>query len=163
MKPPIYVVDTHTVVWFVKGHYHRLGINPFIVLIHPRARLVVSAYSLEEVQRKFEPRTNSANHIRIPPTALLRLLHQCTNIRILPRGSACLAKEFQLHSKVRNHLEDIPFQDIPIAATVLVVRDYYHGPVVLITSDRKLKAWASRMSLTVIMSQVPLRDLPPGR
>ncbi len=162
-KPPIYVMDTHTLVWFAKGHAQRLGVNSLLVLIHPRARLVVPIYALEEIERRFTPRINSPNYINIPPTALLRLLHHCANVRILPRGSACLAKEFQLRHLVQMHIENIPSQDIPIAAAVLVVRDYHHGRVVLLTSDGKLKAWATRIGVSVITSGIPIRHLPSGR
>jgi len=56
----------------------------------------------------------------IPPTALLRVVAKCCNVRVLERGTPVLAREFQLKRDQRQNRIDT--QDIPIAAAVLVVR-----------------------------------------
>jgi rRNA-processing protein FCF1 len=160
MKPPAYVVDTQTLVWFAKGLVGNLGLNAFVALIHPRARVLVPSYVLEEIQRKFARKVNSNREIKIPPTALLRVLLHCSNARILPRGEAVLAREFKLQTNVAKRAEVVSSQDIPIAAAVLVVRDFYPGPVVLITSDRGLRKWAASIGVPVLSRQPPFQFLP---
>ncbi len=78
----------------------------------------------------------------------------------LPRGVALLAREFQLHQSARKSRDAVPTQDIPIAAAVLVVRDYYKGPVVLMTSDSKLKKWSLAIGVPVVWNQLPFQFLP---
>lgn len=160
MKPAIYVVDTQALVWFTKGLPRVMGLNAYVALTHPRARIVIPSYVLEEIQRKFEPRTKSNKTIKIPPTALLRLLYQCSNVRILPRGGALLAREFRLQQKARKGSEVVSAQDIPIAAAVLTVRDYYDGPIVLVTADGKLRRWSLANGVPVVWNQVPFLFLP---
>jgi len=44
---PIYVLDTHALVWFTKGHAHKLGLNALLAMLSPRARVVIPSYALE--------------------------------------------------------------------------------------------------------------------
>jgi hypothetical protein len=159
MIPPIYVIDTHALVWFVKGRLAQFGLNAFVSMIHPRARLVIPSHAFTEVQQKFTPKLDSRkNNMRVPPTPLLRLVSKCSNVKILPRGPASLAWEFRLKRADRTHsLDD---QDIAIAAAVLVARQYYEGPVALITYDGPLTEWASSAGVPVIWNQRPFRLLP---
>ena len=145
MKAPAYVLDTHVLVWFAKGHAHKLGLNSLMALLGRRARIVVPSYALEEVQRQFSPSMRAGKDMLVPPTPLLRLILKCLNARVLPRGPALLAEEFRLHKRHSS----IPVQDIPIAAAVLVAKKYYDGPVLLATCDRELKRWAGNMGIPV--------------
>jgi hypothetical protein len=148
MISPVYVLDTQCLVWFVKGHARKLGLNALLAIQSPHARIVIPSYALEEIQRKFNPKMQSSKDaIRIPPTALLRVVTECSNVRVLARGSAVLAREFQLKNGQRQN--GIPDQDIAIAAAVLVVKQYYNGPVLLLTSDRRFRAWAGGNGITV--------------
>jgi hypothetical protein len=159
MKPALLVVDTHALIWFVKGSVLPLGLNSFVSMIHPRARIVIPLHALTEVQQKFTPKMDSKkSSVRVPPTALLRLLNKCTNVRILPRGSVSLAWEFRLKRDKRTI--GIPDQDIAIAAAVMVARQHYDGPVALITKDGPLTKWASSAGVPVIWHQLPFKLLP---
>ncbi len=153
VNPPVYVIDTHILAWFVQGLFRKLSHCRAAVwtLINPRTRIVIPSYALEEVRNKFpylNMRKNN-NNIAIPPTALLRLLQLCSNAKILPRGEAILAKEFSLTMMLHHRRINIDAQDIPIAAAVLVAKDYYKGPIVLITSDTKLERWALSAGVSV--------------
>ena len=161
MRPPIYVIDTNTLVWFAKGLVGKFNLNAFVALIHPRARVVVPSYVLDEIRQKFKPFGNKNNSINIPPSALLRTLVQCSNAKLLPRGLAAVqAIEFRLRSRVDRRLEEIGIQDIPIAAAVLVLQECYGDPVVLITSDGKLNRWASMRGVRILGPHFPFRFLP---
>ena len=159
MNSPVYVLDTHALVWYVKGRMSQFGLNAFISMIHPRARIVIPAYALIEVQQKFTPKMDGKkNSMRIPPTPLLRLLCKCSNVRILPRGPETLAWEFRLkHTNRTNHIDD---QDIAIAAAVLVVRQHCEEPVALVTNDGSLVKWASSAGVPIIWNHRPFRFLP---
>jgi len=127
MIKPVFVLDTHALVWFTRGQAHRLGLNALLAMLSPRAQIVVPAYAFEEISLRFGPKLQMAKDPAIPPTALLRLVRRCSNVRILGRDAAVTAREIQLRSN--QHQNRIDIQDIPIAAAVLVVRDYYNGPV----------------------------------
>jgi hypothetical protein len=152
MNPPIFVVDTHALVWFVKGRRSQLGVGSFLTMIHPCARIVLPSHSLREVEQKFTPKMSS-NCVRVPPTALLRLVYKCSNVRIIPEGPAFLACEFRLRREKRAN--SLPAQDIPIAASVIIARQYYDGPVALITKDRALTRWARSVKIPVVWNQHP--------
>jgi rRNA-processing protein FCF1 len=160
MRPPVYVIDTNALVWFAKGLVGKFNLNAFVALIHPRARVVVPSYVLEEIGQKFRPFGNNNNSIKIPPSALLRTLVQCSNAKLLPRGAAVQATEFRLMSRVNRRLEEIDKQDIPIAAATLVVQECCGDPVVLITSDGKLIRWASTNGVHTLGPHLPFRFLP---
>jgi PIN domain nuclease of toxin-antitoxin system len=148
MTSPVYVLDTHCLVWFVKGHGRKLGLSTLLNLQNPHAKIVIPSFALEEIQGKFNPKMQSnKDAIKIPPTALLRLVIKCSNVRVLTRGPSVLAREFQLKNRQRQN--DIPAQDVAIAAAVLVVRQSYSGPVLLLTRDFRLKAWAIRNGVTI--------------
>ena len=156
-KPAVYVVDTHALVWFLRGEVHKMGLSALFCMLHPRLRLIVPSYALEEVHRKFGP-TMQAGEILVPPSALLRLLLKCSNVRILNRGAAVLAREFQLKRQQRTNR--IPDQDIPIAASVLAVQQHYEGKTVLLSGDSALKSWGVLNGITVIWNQRPVEGLP---
>ena len=158
MSEPVFVLDTHALIWFVKGYAHRLGLNALLAMLSPRARVVVPSYAFEEISVRFGPKLQLAKDPAIPPAALLRLVKKCSNVRVLDRGAALIAREIQLRSG--QHQNGIDSQDIPIAAAVLVVRDYYRGTVVLVTSDHRLKRWASNIGITVVWNQRPVEWLP---
>jgi hypothetical protein len=158
MINPVYVLDTCAVVWFAKGQESRLGKNALLAMLNPRARVIIPSYVLEEIQRGFGPSMKLGKHPAIPPTAILRLVGKCSNVKVLDRGSAVLAQEFQLETNERQNRID--HQDIPIAAAVLVVREYYKGPVMLVTYDPRLKAWAAGVGITVLWNQRPVEWLP---
>jgi rRNA-processing protein FCF1 len=161
MISPTYVIDTQALVWLIKGSVRKLGLNSFVTLIHPRARVVVPSYVLEEINQKFaRPRIDMSSEIKVPPTALLRLLHRCVNVRILPRGAESLAKEFKLRNYVQRKL--IAAQDVPIAAAALVVRDYCPDPVVLITRDRELRRWANTVGVEILSDRESAFRLLPN-
>jgi len=157
MNPPLFVVDTHALVWFVKGCVLQLRSNSFVSMIHPRARIVIPSYAFTEVQREFTPKMGR-NNMRVPPTPLLRLVSKCSNVRILPSDPALLAWEFRL--KRNNRANGIPDQDIAIAAAVMVAREHYEGPVALITKDGPLVKWALSAGVPVIWNQSPFQLLP---
>ncbi len=152
MKVAAHVVDTQTLVWFAMGLLPKLSRSVYQRLTGGGVCIVVPSYVLEEIQIKFPSANRRPKDVPIPPTALLRVLHQCSNARLLPRGEAILAREFKLDRMRRERKIDIDVQDIPIAAAVLVVRDYHSGPTILVTSDQKLGRWASGINLSVIWS-----------
>jgi hypothetical protein len=159
MKYPLFVIDTHALIWFIKGKGRQLGLNAFVLMIHPRSRIVIPAYALMEVQRKFTAKMDSKKtSMRVPPTALLRLVSKCSNVRILPNCLASLAWEFRI--KRDKSAIGIPDQDIPIAAAVMVSRQQYSGPVALITNDGPLEKWAFSVGVPVIWNQQPFQLLP---
>jgi hypothetical protein len=159
MNPPLFVIDTHALVWFVKGRVLQLQLHSFVSMIHPRARIVIPSHAFTEVQQKFTSKMDSKkNSIRVPPTPLLRLVGKCSNVRILPNDPTSLAWEFRL--KRDNRTNGIADQDIPIAAAVMVVRQHYDGPVALITKDGPLVKWASSAGVPVIWNQCPFQLLP---
>jgi hypothetical protein len=150
MNPAVYVLDTHIVAWFALGLLKKLNPAAVWTLFDRKARIVIPSYVLQEIRNKFPYLNMRKNHdIPIPPTALLRLLQRCSNARILPRGEAILAKEFSLTLMLSQRQIDIAAQDIPIAAAVLVAKDYYGGPIILITSDAKLEKWALSVGVPV--------------
>ena len=156
LKPAIYVVDTHIVVWFAEGLYTNLSWAATGTLLDPRTRIVIPSYVLQEIRNKFPYlNTRKNNQIAISPTALLRLLHRCSNARILPRGEAILAKEFALELMRSKRQIDVEAQDIPVAAAVLVAKEYYGGPTTLITSDEKLEKWALSVGIPVLQRRPP--------
>lgn len=159
MNAPLFVVDTHALVWFVKGRVLQLGLNSFVSMIHPRARIVIPSHAFTEVQQKFTHKMDSKkDSMRVPPTPLLRLANKCSNVRILPSGPTSLAWEFRLkRDKRTNGISD---QDIAIAAAVMVTRQHYNGPVALITKDGPLAKWASSAGVPVIWNQRPFQLLP---
>jgi hypothetical protein len=134
-----------------------MGLSALFCMLHPRLRLIVPSYVLEEVHRDFRP-TMQPRDILIPPSALLRLLLNCSNVRILNRGAAVLAREFQLKRQQRTN--QITDQDIPIAASVLAVQQHYEGKTVLLSGDSALKSWGALNGITVIWNQRPLEGLP---
>lgn len=159
MNPPLFVIDTHALVWFVKGRGPQLGLHALVSMVHPRARIVIPSHALAEVQQMFTPKmAGKKSSIRIPPTALLRLLSNCLNARVLPNGPASLAWEFRLRQARRTN--GIPDQDIPIAAAVMVARQCADGDVALITRDGALVKWASSVGVPVIWNRWPFRVLP---
>jgi hypothetical protein len=151
VNSPVFVLDTHAIVWFTKGSLHQIGSTAFFSMSHYRARIVVPSYAFTEIQQKFNYKMDGKREsMRIPPTPLLRLISICSNVRILPRGPATLAWEFKLlRDKLSNGISD---QDIPIAATTMVTRDYYDGPVGLITRDGSLSKWASSVGIPIVWS-----------
>jgi hypothetical protein len=152
MNPLVVVLDTHALVWFAKSSVPLLGSEAFSAMFQYRSRIVIPSYAFTEIQLKFTPKMDSKkNNMRVPPTPLLRLVSNCSNVRILPRGPATLAWEFKLmRDKSRNGISD---QDIPIAAASMVARDYYDGPIGLITKDRILEKWASSMGISIIWTR----------
>ena len=152
MNFPVFVIDTHALVWFSKGNVSLLGSGAARAMLQFRARIVVPSFAFTEIQLKFSPKMDSKkNSMRVPPTPLLRLVSNCSNVRILPRGPATLAWEAKL---MRNRLTNgIPDQDIPIAAASMVARDYYEGPIALITKDGPLAKWAPSAGISIVWSR----------
>lgn len=146
---PILVLDTQIVVRFVLGLHLKLSGKVFHDLVEARARVVIPAYSLQEIQIKFPYSNRKDGDIPIPPTTLMRLVRHCSNARILSRGAAVLVREFELDRMRRLCRINLDSQDIPIAAALLVVRDYSRDAIALVTSDAKLGAWASSMGVPV--------------
>lgn len=151
MNSPVFVLDTHALVWFTKGILHQIGATALFSMSQYRARIVVPSYAFTEIQIKFTHKMDGkSNSMRLPPTPLLRLMSKCSNVRILPRGPATLAWEFKLsREKLSNGISD---QDIPIAAATMVTRDYYDGQVGLITRDGSLSKWGSSVGIPIIWS-----------
>lgn len=150
MIPPLFVLDTQALVRYLKGLRRRLGSEAFKIMIHPRARIVVPSYALEEIQAKFARLVSqSGREISIPPTACLRLLLRCSNTRVFPRGATVLAEEFRLGGRTPRK-SPLERQDIPVAATVLAIRRGYAGTVSLVTCDQKLRIWASCERIPVV-------------
>lgn len=148
MSSHVYVVDTCALIWFVRGDV-RLGLAARQALLNPTARVVVPAYSIEEIQRKFSPYMQPTRDIpAIPPTPLLRLLAKCSNAKVLDRGLAVIAREIALKNSYRAN--GINADDFPIAAAALIAKQYCGGPVVLLTSDGLLRRWARGEGITVI-------------
>jgi len=52
LKPAIYVVDTHIVVWFAEGLYTNLSWAATGTLLDPRTRIVIPSYVLQEIRNK---------------------------------------------------------------------------------------------------------------
>ena len=149
MNPPVFVVDTHALVWFSKGHFRLFGPKALSVMLSNHTRIVIPSFAFIEVQYKFSPKMDGKkNSMRVPPTPLLRLVCNCKNVRILPRSPAVLSWEFKLaRGKSSNGISD---QDIPIAAATIVARECYEGQVSLITKDGTLKQWATSEGISVI-------------
>ncbi len=134
-----YVLDTQSLVWFVKGTYAKVGEPAFLALTDRIARVVVPVYALQEMQQKF---VNKRSAISIPPSGIVRVLAYCRNVRILPRGAAVVTREYATRKQVQRRQLDLDDQDIAIVAAVLHVRDCVPGRVRLVTSDGKLQKWA---------------------
>lgn len=146
MTSPLYLLDTHAVVYYLKGNVLRLGWRTFEAISARESRIVVPSYALEEIQNKFVRDTRSARlEINIPPTPCLKVLLTRSNLRVLTRGPTVLAEEFRL----RTPKPIVDVQDIPIAAAALVVRKLL-GTLCLVTSDRKLRRWAVENGMRVI-------------
>ncbi len=160
MTNPVYVLDTQSLIWFAKGYAHRLGLNALIAMLSPRARVVIPSFALEEIHQKFGPKMQPNTDPAIPPAALLRLVNKCQNVRVLARGPSVLAREIQLKTNERSNGLNRNRQDIPIAAAVLVVREYYREQVLLITCDRPLTIWAAKTGIRVLWNQRPVEWLP---
>jgi rRNA-processing protein FCF1 len=159
MKPALFVLDTHVLVWFVKGKTRLIGLQALFVLSYPRARIVIPTYVFQEVQRKFGPSMDGKNgSMRLPPSALLRLVCRCSNIRVLSADPQFIACEFRLKRDIRSNR--IPDQDIPIAAALMTSRDVYDGPVALISNDGPLVKWAMSAGIPTIWSQANPKLLP---
>lgn len=145
----VYVLDTQTLVWFLKGNVHLLGPNRGSALKHPRARIVVPLYALEEMRTKFiRPKVNK-DAIRIPPTPCLRLLLKCSNVRVLSTGPAMFAEASVFH-ELNGEQTEVTKQDVPIAAAALVVHRRHLGVTCLVTRDKSLRTWARRSGLQVL-------------
>jgi hypothetical protein len=146
----VYVLDTHILVWFLKGFaFSKITPRIFLRLVNARSRIVIPLYCLEEIRMKFPYLSKRSNDISVPPTSLLRLLRCCGNVRVLPRNEALFARELQLERMRQIRQVDLDSQDIPIAAAALVVRDTIVGPMTLVTSESKLRRWALRQQLEV--------------
>lgn len=142
------VLDTHVLVWYAKGSTHQLGPRTLKALKASSAKIVIPAYALIEIQRGFNHKMDTKRDgMRLPPTPLLRLLCNCPNVRILPRGKASLAWEFRLSHETGKAISQ---QDIPIAAAAMVCRDYYQGPIALVTQDGLLCKWSKTAGIQTI-------------
>ncbi len=149
MKAPVFVLDTHALVWYAKGSVRKIGFAAFNSVHNNQAWIVIPLYVFTEIQRGFSHKMDTQkDQMRVPPTPLLRLICNCSNVRILPREAATVAWEFKL---MRNRASNgISEQDVPIAAATLVVRDYYKGPVRLVTNDGPLSKWAASAGIPII-------------
>lgn len=159
VRGTVYVVDTHALVWFIKGD-SQLGLAALLAMLSERAQIVVPTFVLQEISQKFGPNMRGPKDMHIPPTPVLRLLGKCANVRMLDRGAVVLAKEFQL--KRDRRLNGVPASDTAIAAAALVVREYYDGEVCLITADGSLTKWASKLGIGIVWKQRISTSIEPG-
>jgi hypothetical protein len=133
-QPPIYVVDTHALVWYLEGRLTALGKQALSVLSRPTSRLVVPIHCFEEIRLKFFPKESGAKMIRVPPSAALRVVAHTTNIRIFPRGAGVLAEENRLRK-----LKLISDQDLPICATAIAIAKATSVDVFVLSKDGQMK------------------------
>ena len=146
MTSPLFLLDTHAVVHYLKGNLLRLGWRTFEALSGQRCRIVVPIFALEEIRYKFARDTGSAKReINIPPTPCLKVLLTRSNVRVLPRGPTVLAEEFRM----RTPKPIIDVQDIPIAAAALAVRKRC-DILYFVTSDQTLRSWAVQNGILIL-------------
>jgi len=143
--PPIYVLDTHALVWFLKRD-RRVGPKALKIMLSSQSRLVVPAYIIDEIRLKSltdNPQYRS-DRIGLPPATVLRLVVTSHNIKVFPRSPAVLVEELRLQRAVQLRRQTIDKQDIPICATVLAIQKALSGSnsIFLITKDTRIRQWA---------------------
>ena len=140
----MYVLDTHTLVWFLKRDI-KIGRRALKIMLSSQSRLVVPIYLLEEIRLKSlndNPKHRN-QRIGLPPATVLRILTKSQNIKVFPRSPAVVFEEEKLYRAVMLRRQYLPRQDIPICATALAIKRAFtdSAEVFLITKDVDIRQW----------------------
>ncbi|HEV8328254.1 MAG TPA: PIN domain-containing protein [Nitrospiraceae bacterium] len=140
----IYVLDTHTLVWFLKRD-RAIGQRALKIMLSSQSRLVVPIYLIEEIRLKSlndNPKHRN-QRIGLPPATVLRILTMTQNIKVFPRSPAVAFEEEKLYQAVMLRRQNLQKQDIPICATALAIKRALTGSaeVFLITTDAVIRQW----------------------
>ena len=140
----IYVLDTHTLVWFLKRD-RIIGQKAMKIMLSSQSRLVVPIFLIEEIRLKSlsgNPKHRN-QRIGLPPATVLRILTKSQNIKVFPRSPAVAFEEETLHRAVMLRRQNLPKQDIPICATALAIKRALtnSAEVFLITKDAEIRQW----------------------
>ncbi len=144
---PIYVLDTHALVHFLKRD-KPIGRKARIIMLDSQSDLVVPIFLFDEIYHKSIPLRNlhRSDKINLPPATVLRILSGSTNIKVFPRSPAVEHEELSLRrDKILNRKinTSLPDQDIPICATALAIKQAFDGrrSVFLISKDNGVRRW----------------------
>lgn len=141
---PIYVLDTHALVWFLKRN-RNIGSRALEVLLASRSQLVAPIYLIDEIRLKSlnGGAVYKNDRIALPPATVLRVLLSSHNIKVFPRSPAVVFEEEKLNRAIRFRQLELDKQDVPICATALAIQNVVAGgvPVNLITNDSKIRKW----------------------
>ena len=140
----MYVLDTHTLVWFLKRDI-KIGRRALKIMLSSQSRLVVPIYLIEEIRLKSlndNPKHRN-QRIGLPPATVLRILTKSQNIKVFPRSPAVVFEEEKLYRAVMLRRQYLPRQDIPICATALAIKRAFtdSAEVFLITKDVDIRQW----------------------
>lgn len=114
-----YVLDTHTVVWFLEGS-HRLGHRAKQILFQEDARLIIPTIVLIEIQI-----LAYKGRIAVDVQQLFDALETMENVEIYP-----------LDLEVMKHTPPtLETHDAMIVGTAVVMRDIYFNETAVITKD----------------------------
>ena len=118
----IYVLDTHTIAWFVEDDA-RLSADARLILENPICELVIPTMALVEVQF-----LHSKRRIKAHRAAVYQQIANANNCTVYPLDEKVV-------SKIPTGLD---IHDAIITATALVYRDLFQQQAVLITKDGKI-------------------------
>jgi len=140
----IYVLDTHTLVWFLKRD-RAIGQRTLKIMLSSQSRLVVPIYLIEEIRMKSlnDNLKHRNQRIGLPPATVLRILTKSQNIKVFPRSPAVVFEEEKLYRAVMLRRQYLHKQDIPICATALAIKRALadSAEVFLITRDAVIRQW----------------------
>ena len=139
---PIYVLDTHALVWFLKRK-QLLGRRALRIMLDSKSRLVVPIFVFEEIEQKSIRFNNRSDKIGIPPGTALRIVLGSSNIKVFPKSPAVALEILRLERAVNSKKVILSKQDIPICATALAITKALrgHSRVSLITKDSGIRKW----------------------
>ena len=139
---PIYVIDTHALVWFLKRN-QPLGRRALRIMLDSKSCLVVPIFAFEEIEQKSIRFNNRSDQIGIPPGTALRIVMGSSNIKVFPKSPAVAFEILRLERAVNSKKENLAKQDFPICATAMAIRKAVHGHslVYIISRDSRLRKW----------------------
>ncbi len=139
---PIYVLDTHALVWFLKRN-KPLGRRALSIMLDCNSQLVAPIFVFEEIAQKSIRSDYRSDRVGIPPGTALRVVLGSSNIKVLPKSPAVALEIMRLERAVNSKKEILPKQDIPICATALAITKALrgHSQVFLISRDSGIRKW----------------------
>jgi len=139
---PIYVLDTHVLVWFLKRN-KPLGRRALSIMLDWRSQLVVPIFVFEEIAQKSIRSDYGSDRVGIPAGTALRIVLGSGNIKVFPKSPAVVLEIMRLERAVWSKKEILSKQDIPICATALAIRKAFRGrsQVSLISRDSGIQKW----------------------